>query len=76
MGECWRVKESRFRALSGVGVFILLSSESRDEAEDDRECSETVGLVVLLVDSFRLLFLILVVGLSDFVFDRKKVATR
>jgi hypothetical protein len=71
----WRVKESRFRALS-CG-FMFLSSESREEPDDDGECTGTVGLVALLVDNFRVFFLMKSVErLSELAWVRKKVATR
>jgi hypothetical protein len=74
LGE-WSVKESRFRALS-CG-FIFLSSESREEPDDEGDWAGTVGFVALLVDNLRVFFLMKSVGrLSGLAWVRKKVATR
>jgi hypothetical protein len=74
LGE-WRVKESRFRALS-CG-FMFLSSESSEEPDDEGEWTGTAGLVALLVDDLRVFFLMKSVGrLSGLAWVRKKVATR
>jgi hypothetical protein len=74
LGEC-RFKESRFNALVSC-ILTLLSSECKDEPEDDGDRSEIDGLDPLLEDSFRALFLRSVGRESEFAAARKKLATR